>query len=67
LQQKVAEKSNMTVTLNHEVKEFKGKTELTGVVIEDRATGEVKQWQYDSVFVFIGLAECRCGEGQGRD
>ena len=56
LQQKVAEMPNMTVTVNHAVKEFKGKNKLTAVVVEDRATGEMKKWQYDGVFVFIGLS-----------
>jgi thioredoxin reductase (NADPH) len=56
LQQKVAEMPNMTVTVNHAVKEFKGKNKLTAVVVEDRATGAIKQWQYDGVFVFIGLS-----------
>ncbi len=38
-----------------EVKEFKGKNKLEAVIVEDRATGEIKEWRYDSVFVFIGL------------
>lgn len=54
-QDKVAEKPNMSVTLNHDVKEFRGKDKLEAVVVEDRATGEQKEWQYDGVFVFIGL------------
>ncbi len=56
LQDKVAEKSNMSVTVNHAVKEFKGKRKLQAVVVEDRATGELKEWKYDGVFVFVGLA-----------
>lgn len=55
LQEKVAEKANMTVTVNHAVKSFKGKNPLEAVVVEDRATGEIKEWHYDGVFVFIGL------------
>ncbi len=55
LQEQVARKSNMTVTVNHAVKAFKGKHGLEAVVVEDQATGEVKEWQYDGVFVFIGL------------
>ncbi len=55
IQEKVAEKPNMSVTLNHDVKEFRGKDKLDVVVVEDRATGERKEWQYDGVFVFIGL------------
>jgi len=56
LQDKVAKQSNMSVTTNHAVKEFKGKNRLTAVVVEDRATGEIKEWRYDGVFVFIGLS-----------
>jgi thioredoxin reductase (NADPH) len=55
LQEKVAEKTNMTVTVNHAVKSFRGTNGLEAVVVEDRATGEVKEWQYDGVFVFVGL------------
>lgn len=55
LQDKVAEQSNMTVIVNHTVKEFRGNHQLKAVIVEDRATGEVKEWKYDGVFVFIGL------------
>jgi len=55
LQDKVAEQSNMTVTVNHAVKEFRGKHKLEAVIVEDRATGEIKELHYDGVFVFIGL------------
>jgi len=57
LQDKVAEQPNMTVIVNHAVKEFKIKNNrLAGVVVEDRASGEIQVWQYDGVFVFIGLS-----------
>ncbi len=56
LQDKVAEQPNMAVTINHAVKAFKGKHKLEAVVVQDRATGEVKEWHYDGVFVFIGLS-----------
>ncbi len=57
LQDKVAEMSNMSVTINHAVKEFKIKdNRLASVVVQDRATGELKDWQYNGVFVFIGLS-----------
>ncbi len=56
LQDKVAEKSNMSVTVNHAVKEFKGKHKLEAIIAQDRATGELKEWRYDGVFVFIGLS-----------
>jgi len=46
----------MTVTVNHAVKEFRGKNKLEGVIIEDRTTGEIKEWNYDRVCAFIGLA-----------
>lgn len=58
LQDKVAEKDNIEVVLNHAVQEFKvddSGTSLTGVLVEDRATGEVNEWNPDGVFVFIGL------------
>ncbi|HEY5669367.1 MAG TPA: FAD-dependent oxidoreductase [Anaerolineales bacterium] len=57
LQEKVAEKSKMSVTVNHAVKEFKVKdNRLESVVIEDRGSGDIKELQYDGVFVFIGLS-----------
>lgn len=56
LQEKVAEKANITVTVNHAVKAFKGKHRLESVIIEDRKTGEIKEWHPDGVFVFIGLS-----------
>jgi thioredoxin reductase (NADPH) len=55
LQEQVARKSNMTVTTNHVVKAFRGTHQLEAVVVEDRATGEIKEWEYDGIFVFIGL------------
>lgn len=57
LQNKVAGKANMSVTVNHAVKEFKIKeNRLASVIVQDRATGELKEWYYDGVFVFIGLS-----------
>jgi thioredoxin reductase (NADPH) len=55
VQEKVAEQPNMTVTVNHTVKEFRGKDNLEAVIVEDRATGSIKALKYDGVFVFIGL------------
>lgn len=55
LREKVAFKENMKVTVNHAVKELRGKNELEAVIVEDRETGETKEWDYDGVFVFIGL------------
>lgn len=57
LQEKVASKQNMTVTLNHAVQEFKIEdNHLSSILVQDRKSGEVKAWQYDGVFVFIGLS-----------
>ncbi len=55
LREKVAFMENMKVTVNHAVKELRGKHRLEAVIVEDRATGEIKEWQYDGIFVFIGL------------
>ncbi len=56
LQDKVAEKDSMHVILNHAVRELRGRKKLERVVIEDLATREVKEVQYDGVFVFVGLS-----------
>lgn len=57
LQEKVAERDNMSVTVNHAMKELRARNgKLEAVIVEDRATGERKEWQYDGVFVFIGLS-----------
>ncbi len=56
LQEKVNAQNNMNVIVNHAVKEFRGKKRLESVIVEDRGTGEIKAWQYDGVFVFIGLS-----------
>jgi thioredoxin reductase (NADPH) len=56
LQDKVAEQPNMSVTVNHAVKGFRGNHKLEAVIVQDRATGEIKEWHYDGVFVFIGLS-----------
>jgi thioredoxin reductase (NADPH) len=56
LQEKVASMDNMSVTVNHAVKEFHMKNgKLDSVLIEDRESGEIKEKKYDGVFVFIGL------------
>jgi len=57
LQEKVAEKETMSVTVNHAVKELRAKNgKLDAVIVEDRATGKQKEWQYDGVFVFVGFS-----------
>ena len=55
LQNKVAEKENMKVLLNHNIKELQGKSKLESVLVEDKNTNENKALDYDGVFVFIGL------------
>lgn len=57
LRDKVAEMQNMTVTVNHAVKELRVKNgKLDAVFVEDRATGESKEWHYDGIFVFVGFS-----------
>jgi thioredoxin reductase (NADPH) len=55
LQDKVAEKKNMKVLLNHTIKELQGKNKLESVLVEDKNTNESKALNYDGIFVFIGL------------
>jgi thioredoxin reductase (NADPH) len=56
LQDKVASRPNMSVTVNHAVKELRGKPRLDAILVEDRATGETKEWHYDGIFVLIGMS-----------
>ena len=57
LRDKVAEMQNMSVTVNHAVKELRVKnSKLDAVLVEDRATGEQKEWHYDGIFVFVGFS-----------
>ncbi|MBI3163659.1 MAG: FAD-dependent oxidoreductase [Chloroflexi bacterium] len=57
LQEKVAEQKNMSVTVNHAVKELRANgKQLEVVLVEDRATGKQKEWHYDGVFVFVGFS-----------
>ncbi len=57
LQEKVAGKENMSVTVNQAVKELRVKDgKLEAVIVEDRASGEQKEWHYDGIFVFAGLS-----------
>ena len=57
IQEKVELLDNMNVIVNHAVRELKvrGKTQLEAIIVEDRATGELKEWHYDGIFIFIGL------------
>lgn len=57
LQDKVAARTDMSVVTNHAVQEFviaEGK--LSAVRVQDRATGEAKEWHPDGVFIFVGLS-----------
>jgi len=55
LQQSVSRNEKMKVIVNHAVREFTGNNQLDKVLVEDRENGEIKEWEYDGVFVFIGL------------
>jgi thioredoxin reductase (NADPH) len=55
LQDKVAEMPNMKVIVNHAVREVRGEHHIESIIVEDLATGKMKEWQYDGIFVFIGL------------
>lgn len=55
LQDNVAKMDNMSVTVNHAIRELKGNHRLESVLVEDRASGEMKTWKYDAVFVFVGF------------
>lgn len=55
LQDKVAQKENMKVLLNHNIKELRGKNKLESILVEDKSTNENKALKYDGLFVFIGL------------
>jgi thioredoxin reductase (NADPH) len=55
-QEKVAEQANMAVVPNHAIQAFQAERgKLRGVEVQDRATGEVKIWRPDGVFIFAGL------------
>ncbi|MEW6403362.1 MAG: FAD-dependent oxidoreductase [Chloroflexota bacterium] len=57
LRDKVAEMPNMSVTVNHAVKELRVRNgKLDAVIVEDRATCERKEWHYDGIFVFVGFS-----------
>jgi thioredoxin reductase (NADPH) len=57
LQDKVAARKDMSVITNHAVQEFViAERKLNAVRVQDRATGEVKEWHPDGVFIFVGLS-----------
>jgi thioredoxin reductase (NADPH) len=57
LQDKVTEDPRMSLLLNHRVTEFRASPakKLEAVLVEDRATGVVRELRPAGVFVFIGL------------
>lgn len=56
LQDKVASTPNMNVIVNHAVQEFRIENgRLDSVIFQDSSTGELMEWDYEGVFVFIGL------------
>ena len=57
VQEKVATMPNMKVSVNHEVVELKvdDRKKLKSVIVKDRKSGEVKEWKYDGIFIFIGM------------
>lgn len=57
LQDEVAKRDDVRVITNHAVRELRVSRDnkLAGVVVENRATGEMQEWHPDGVFVFIGL------------
>ncbi len=57
LQENVAGREDMTVITHHTVQEFVVRDgRLAAVRVLDRATGRVKEWHPDGVFVFIGMS-----------
>ncbi len=56
LQEKVARRDDVDVLLYHDVEEFiEDDGKLKAVVLQDRDSGEVKEYQPQGVFVFIGM------------
>ncbi len=58
LQEKLKERTNITVLTNHAVKEFirTQDNRLSGVTLEDRATNEQHTIHPDGAFIFVGLS-----------
>ncbi len=56
LQEKVAARDDMRVITSTSVQEFVGEGELTAIKVKNNETGDAETWDYDGVFVFIGLA-----------
>ncbi len=56
LQEKVEETKGVAVWLNSEIQEIKGEDKLEAVIINHKDKGEVKTYQPDGIFVFIGMS-----------
>jgi len=55
LQEKIRSHPKCTVYTNTQVTEFRGEGRLSGVVLRDRSTGNVREIEPEGAFVFIGL------------
>jgi thioredoxin reductase (NADPH) len=58
LQNEVAARDDMDVVVNHAVQEFVAGEDgkLASIRVQDRVTGDMHDWHFDGVFVFIGLS-----------
>lgn len=56
LQERTMNHPNSTFYFNHQVLEIKGDKMVTGVVMQDRATGELKEIPTDGVFIYVGYS-----------
>ena len=56
LQEKVKDREGIIIVLNSEVTELIGETSLETVRVQQKDTGEVKKYDPDGIFVFIGLS-----------
>jgi thioredoxin reductase (NADPH) len=54
LQERTMNHEKSTFYFNHMVTEIKGDSKVTGVVMKDRETGEVKELPTDGVFIYVG-------------
>lgn len=56
LQERTMNHPNSKFYFNHQVVEIKGEKMVTGVVVRDRATGELKELPTDGVFIYVGYS-----------
>ena len=54
LQDRVMEHENSTFYFNHQVTEIKGEDKVTGIVMQDRESGESKELSASGVFIYVG-------------